>query len=42
MIFGTKLISINIGDCRAVLCRDGKPVALTVDHKPVIMNFIVL
>ena len=24
----------NVGDSRVVLCRDGKPVTLTVDHRP--------
>lgn len=25
---------INTGDCRAVICRDGLAIALTLDHKP--------
>ncbi|OQR85803.1 hypothetical protein ACHHYP_11342 [Achlya hypogyna] len=29
-----RLILANVGDCRAVMCRNGKAVALTQDHKP--------
>ena len=28
------LVTANLGDCRAVLCRGGEAVALTEDHKP--------
>ena len=34
MIEGRKLTLANIGDTRAVLCRDGKAVQISVDHKP--------
>ncbi|XP_071719588.1 probable protein phosphatase 2C 24 [Rutidosis leptorrhynchoides] len=29
-----KIVVANCGDSRAVLCRNGKPVPLSVDHKP--------
>lgn len=28
------LYTVNVGDCRAVMCRGGRGVALTSDHKP--------
>ena len=30
----TSLVVANAGDCRAVLCRSGKALTLTTDHKP--------
>jgi hypothetical protein len=36
MILGDLLITANLGDSRAVLCRAGRGIDLSVDHKPVI------
>lgn len=32
--YGKKVIIMNVGDCRAVLCRNGLAIPLTKDHKP--------
>jgi len=34
LIRGDSLHIANLGDCRAVLCRQGEMTALTVDHRP--------
>lgn len=34
LILGRSLLVANAGDCRAVLCRRGKAVAMSRDHKP--------
>lgn len=35
LIIGDYIISINVGDSKAVLCRDGKPYRLNFEHKVV-------
>ncbi|KAI3467603.1 hypothetical protein Pfo_024266 [Paulownia fortunei] len=34
LIEGREMVVSNLGDCRAVLCRDGIAEAITTDHKP--------
>ncbi|XP_068649323.1 probable protein phosphatase 2C 57 [Aristolochia californica] len=38
VIVGRSLVVANAGDCRAVLCRRGKAVEMSRDHKPVCMK----
>lgn len=35
LVIGRSLVVANAGDCRAVLCRRGKAVEMSRDHKPV-------
>ena len=33
VMVGNRLFCANIGDARGILCRNGKPIDLSVDHK---------
>ncbi|KAM7459443.1 hypothetical protein LguiA_036437 [Lonicera macranthoides] len=35
LVIGSSLVVANAGDCRAVLCRRGKAVEMSRDHKPI-------
>lgn len=38
LVLGRSLLVANAGDCRAVLCRRGKAIEMSRDHKPVSAN----
>jgi len=33
LLVGNKLYCANVGDARGILCRNGSPIDLSVDHK---------
>ena len=41
LILGNKLVCANVGDARAILCRNGKALDLSVDHKAVSSSAII-
>ena len=40
LLIGNKLVCANVGDARALLCRNGQAIDLSIDHKAVSLQLL--